>query len=357
MYKSENFVSIKALNKDMRYINVLNGLYNIRTGQLEPHSPSVYSTIQLPIVYNPSKTDSPIFDSYLDTLCDGIADKKQFLLEYMGACLFNIPGKKFKKSLFMFGEGDTGKSIIKSITEQLLGEGNYMGIDLRQLEARFGSASIFGKRLAGSADVSFMTVAELNIFKQATGGNSIQGERKCKDAFEFIYDGLFWFAMNRLPKFGGDDGEWVYKRIIPFYCSNPIPDGQKDKDLLDKIFEQEKQAIFNKAIKGLRAVIDNDYTFHEPAESAIIRKNYRIDNNSALDFFHTMMEKRDGDVVWDDKLTVSKVYKAYKSWYSSMNPSGHYIKTMTDFYCDISDFLGIKYDVYEGQEQQRFLSQ
>ncbi len=272
----------------------------------------------------------------------------------MGACLSNIPGKKFKKSLFMFGEGDTGKSIIKSLTEMLLGEGNYMGIDLRQLEARFGSASIFGKRLAGSADVSFMTVAELNIFKQATGGDSIQGERKCKDAFEFTYDGLFWFAMNRLPKFGGDDGEWVYKRIIPFYCPNPIPDGQKDKDLLDKIFEQEKQAIFNKAMMGLRAVLDNDYTFHEPAESAIIRRNYRIDNNSALDFFHTMMEKKDGDVSWDDKLTVSKVYKAYKSWYSSMNPSGHYMKKMVDFYNDIADFLGIKYDVMKAKSSRGF---
>ena len=221
--KSENFVSIKALNKDMRYINLQNGLYNIKTRKLEPHSPSVYSTIQLPIEYDPSKTASPLFDAYLDNLCDGVEYKKQFLLEYMGACLSNVPGKKFKKSLFMFGEGDTGKSIIKSLTEMLLGEGNYMGIDLRQLEARFGSGSIFGKRLVGSADVSFMIIAELNVFKQATGGDSIQGEHKCKDKFEFSYDGLFWFCMNRLPKFGGDDGEWVYKRIILFTARTRFP--------------------------------------------------------------------------------------------------------------------------------------
>ena len=127
--------------------------------------------------------------------------------------------------------------------------------------------------------------------------------------------------------------------------------------MLDKIFEQEKQAIFNKAMKGLRAVLDNDYTFHEPVESAIIRNNYRIDNNSALDFFHTMMEKREDrarDVSWDDKLTVSKVYKAYKSWYSSMNPSSHYMKKMTDFYNDIADFLGIKYDVMKGKSSRGF---
>ena len=69
-----------------------------------------------------------------------------------------------KKALFMYGPGDTGKSILKSLVEHLLGKGNFIGIDLAEIEARFGTGGIYGKRLVGSSDMSFMTVAELILF-------------------------------------------------------------------------------------------------------------------------------------------------------------------------------------------------
>lgn len=44
-----------------------------------------------------------------------------------------------KKSLFMTGEGDTGKFQIKSLAELLLGKGNFIGIDFKKIESRFGT--------------------------------------------------------------------------------------------------------------------------------------------------------------------------------------------------------------------------
>ena len=161
---------------------------------------------------------TPVFDRYLNTLTNGREDKKRFLLEYLGACLSNVPGFKMKKALFLYGVGDTGKLLLKRLAERLLGIGNYTGIDLSQMEERFGASSIYGKRLADSADMSFMTISELKIFKKATGGDVIRTEFKGKDSFDFTYKGLLWFCMNRLPKFGGDNGQWVYDRIIPVHC-------------------------------------------------------------------------------------------------------------------------------------------
>ena len=42
--------------------------------------------------------------------------------------------------------------------------------------------------------------------------------------------------MNRLPKFGGDDGKWVYDRIMVVDCPNVIPKEQQDKQLLEKMY-------------------------------------------------------------------------------------------------------------------------
>lgn len=85
------------------------------------------------------------------------------------------------------------------MAELLLGKGNYAGIDLKELEARFGTSAIYGKRLAGSADMSYLSVDELKIFKQCTGGDALFAEYKGMNSFEFVYDGLLWFCMNKLP--------------------------------------------------------------------------------------------------------------------------------------------------------------
>jgi putative DNA primase/helicase len=41
--------------------------------------------------------------------------------------------------------------------------------------------------------------------------------------------------MNRLPKFGGDDGKWVYERIMLVKCNNVIPLKDQDRMLLDNV--------------------------------------------------------------------------------------------------------------------------
>lgn len=81
----------------------------------------------------------------------------------------------------MVGNGDTGKSQLKSLVEKLLGRGNFIGIDLKEIEARFGTGAIYGTRLAGSSDMSFLSVNELKAFKMITGGDAIsQSSKGCR---------------------------------------------------------------------------------------------------------------------------------------------------------------------------------
>ena len=336
------YIPQTALNADENLINFQNGLLDIRTMNLRPHDPAVLCTIQSPCDWTGVPSPAPVFDSYLSTLTGGNDQTQALLMDFVGAALSNVPGHRMKKALFLHGPGDTGKSQLKRLVEKLLGFGNYTGIDMAQMEARFGTSSIYGKRLAGSSDMSFMTVSELKVFKRATGGDTLFAEFKGQDSFEFVYSGLLWFCMNELPKFGGDDGTWVFDRIIPVHCPNVIPLESRDSKLLDKMYSERAGIVYG-AITAFRSVIERGYHFTETQEMMEARKDYRIENNTALEFFQTCMKPRRHLPKNNDPFTVKKVYTAYCRWYDQ-NYGKQYRKTKKEFFRAIADSLGTTYE-------------
>lgn len=328
-----------ALNAREDIINFRNGLLVVTAtdARLIPHMPDILTTIQIPCNYTENLIPTPNFDRYLHTLTNGDRDVQQLLLEFMGVVISNIKGYRMKKSLFLVGAGDTGKSVLKSLTEHLIGRGNFIGIDLKEIEARFGTGAIYGTRLAGSSDMSFLSVDELKTFKKITGGDSLFAEFKGQQAFEFTYDGLLWFCMNRLPKFGGDDGKWVYDRIMVVECKNVIPPEKQDKQLLDKLYA-EREGIVRKAAMAMMKVIKNGYRFSEPKSVTAAREQYMSDNNTVISFWNECMVQR-GKI--SDKATVGKIYDVYKAWCQDNN-SG-YAKSAKEFRNIISDYLNTSY--------------
>ena len=310
-----NILNSTLLNQDENIINFQNGILNLDTMELQPHSPDILSTIQIPCNWNGADAPTPVFDSFMDSFTEGREDVRKLLLQFMGVCISNIKGWRLKKALFLIGEGDTGKSQLKGLTERLLGAGNHIGIDLDRIEARFGTSAIYGKRLAGSSDMKFLTIKELEVFKQCTGGDALFAEFKGLSAFHFIYDGLLWFCANRAPKFGGDQGDWVYDRMMIINCHNVIPVEKRDRKLLDKLYA-EREGIVYKAVMALKEVIANGYRFDEPDIVKENRHAYKLQNNSVLYFFEECMQERPkpGSVPRNDRFTVNRVYDAYRNW-------------------------------------------
>jgi len=336
-----NYVGQDELNADENVINFENGLLRITGDALEltPHSPAQLSTIQIPCAWKGVPSPTPVFDRYMHTLTNGDPGIEQLLLEFIGACISNIKGWRMKKSLFLVGNGDTGKSQLKSLVERLLGKANYVGTDLKDIEARFGTGVIYGTRLAGSSDMSFLTVDELKTFKRLTGGDSVFAEFKGEQGFEFTYSGLLWFCMNRLPKFGGDDGQWVYDRIMVVNCPNVIPKAKQDKQLLDKMYA-ERDGIIYKAVLALRRVIANGYRFSEPESIRMARDDYRSRNSSVISFYNDCMCSLPGDRI-NRHCTTGRIYKVYQA-YCKENNNG-FAKTAKEFRQEFADYFGTTY--------------
>ena len=337
-----NYISQDELNSREDIINFKNGLLVVTAGELRliPHDPAVYSTIQIPCNWTGERSDTPVFADYLKTLTDGDKAVAKLLLQFMGVCLSNVKGWRMKKALFLVGDGDTGKSQLKSLVERLLGRGNFIGADLDTIEARFGTGTIYGTRLAGSSDMGFMTVKELKTFKMLTGGDSVFAEFKGMQGFEFTYSGLLWFCMNRLPKFGGDNGSWVYNRIMVVNCPNVIPPEKQDKQLLDKMYN-ECEGIVYLAVRALQKVLLNGFRYDEPESVSQAREQYMAENNTVICFFDECMTQRpDGKI--RDNATTGKVYKVYREWCIDNN-SG-FAKTAKEFRDTLASHLGSTFE-------------
>lgn len=307
-----DFADVKEVDFDTQedIVAFENGVLNLRTGKLEEHNPKYNITRVVHANFKKELTlaDAPLFQKFLNDLVGNTDSTQDFLLSYIGAILSNVWGKRWKSVLMLVGKGNTGKSVLRELTIMLVGEENNIAIELRRMQEKFGAAPLFRKRLAGSGDLEYIELSDLNILKSLTGGDMVSGEFKGKDLFSFQYKGMLWFNANELPYFRGDRGEHVYDRFVIVRCNNVIPVEQRDPMLLDKLWG-ERDAIASVAIKlVMEAVVKNNYKLPETNAMKEERKRYAIKNNSLFTFVSECCYLHEGEV------RTSQFHQVYKRW-------------------------------------------
>lgn len=118
-----NYIPMDALNTDESIINFENGLLDLSSGEpiLMPHSPDVYSTIQIPCRWTGEAAPTPVFDMYMHTLTGGDEAVTKLLLEFMGACLSNVRGYRMKSRCFSWGPATAARASSRRCVSGFLG--------------------------------------------------------------------------------------------------------------------------------------------------------------------------------------------------------------------------------------------
>jgi P4 family phage/plasmid primase-like protien len=337
--RNSDYITHNQMDTDENIINFQNGILSLDTMKLTPHSPKILSTIQIPCNWEAKPAKTPHWDKYIDTLTAGNADYKKLLFEYIGAVASNVYGSRFKKALFLVGRGDTGKSLISGLLSRILGEGNTSERSLERLGQRFGETAVYMKRLIYSADMSYMNTENLDRFKELTGGDTIAVEFKNKEPFEYRFKGLMLFAMNELPKFGGDKGNHVYDRMIIVKCDNVVPENERDRHLSDKLFE-ERQGIISKCVLYFCEVLKRGFSFSVPPECITALNEYKTDNSAIIEFWNDCTESR--EYRDSERITVTEMYGAFTVWNEEQ---GYRFKpTMKDFKREIAAYRNVRFD-------------
>ena len=264
--QERNICSFRDLDTDEKYINLRNGLYNLDTRKLEPHTPKVYSTTQLACEYHPEDGSRPVFNRYMDDLCsdrDGKVDeeKRAVLQEYFGLILSNVKVHRVKLCVVLWSIlGNSGKTQILNLIGELLGDGKIANIPRQHMNeaSKFSLGSIIGKRMISIGDQTCSEIKDSAVFKQLTGGDPVKVEPKNKQPFYYTFPGGIAIACNNLPSFQDDKGGHLFERLCVVPCTNTIEKEWRDGAILDKMLK-ERDAIFNWFLEGLHRLIDNHF--------------------------------------------------------------------------------------------------
>lgn len=288
----EHVTTPKAFNECEDYINFKNGLYNLNTKRLEPHTPQVLYTWQVNSEYDPNDNYKPVFDKFINDLStdiDGEIDeqRRSNLSETMGLAISNVYGYRTKQlSLLHSLIGNTGKSQYLNLVVYLIGISNIINLafqNMNEEKGKFALADGRTARLIMVGDQGKASVKDSSILKSIVSGDVIKGEAKGKDLFYFVFRGFMLIACNDLPYIEDDKGDHMYRRLNIIPSDHVISDKEKDPKIFDKMLK-ELPAIINWAIEGLHRLIENNYTFTKIDGAAVYYDDYRKASDTVYDF-------------------------------------------------------------------------
>jgi len=246
-----------------KLINLKNGVFDLETWTLKPHSPDVLFMRQLPVYYQEG-ADCPAIRKFFGEI---VRPEDVISLEEIAAfCL--MPGYSIQKAAMLQGEGSNGKSTYLNLINAFLGPRNVSGKTLKDLvNNRFATAALYGKYANIFPDLPSAELTATGQFKALTGGDHVSAEKKFKDCFEFMNLAKLIFSANELPK-TRDCTRAFYRRwliiIFPFIFEG----SQKDPNLINKLTTaQELSGLLNLALATLKRLMDQgDFTRSSTSE-------------------------------------------------------------------------------------------
>lgn len=294
---SANTRSYEELNADERFINVQNGLLDIYSGELKSHSPELISSLQIKSNFVQEAT-APKWERFIESLCyNPVSDEidremVSALQEWTGFILSPIYGYRIKKCLLLYSaRGNSGKSVFLTILSALLGTDATANVDFESLgSSRWATGRAFGKRLLSIGDEGGESISSSQNFKQMTGGDMVEAERKGIQGFDYRFRGVICAACNLLPFFIDDKGDHIIERFYFLNCRHTIPAEKRDPMYADKLLD-EKEGIFAWAMEGLQRFIDNGMRFSKCESSRILTDEYRARHDSVYAFMLDHVEK------------------------------------------------------------------
>jgi hypothetical protein len=125
-------------------VNVLNGLLDINTRTLSPHSADFLSPVQLPVKFDPA-VRCPAWDKFVSEVFPG--DSEAVAWEIPAWLM--TPDTSIQKAILLMGDGANGKSTYLRGVLAFIGKHNTSAVSLHKLENdRFSAARLIGRLLS-----------------------------------------------------------------------------------------------------------------------------------------------------------------------------------------------------------------
>ena len=294
-------------NLPAEWINFKNGYYDPVEQAMHPHDPKYLCLNQISHEFHPEQMDAlmsggDVTKAYLATAIPDPVEQRM-LWEYLGYSMTS--DTKMQKFLMLVGEGGTGKSVIISLFQKVIGIDNCSSISLQDLNRRFYATGLFGKLLNACGDIPCKALDSIDVLKKAVVEDSILYEKKGQDALQFFSHAKLLFSSNGMPDNVEEKSDAFYRRLLILEM-NHKPEA-KDPKLKKKIAKETDYAI-HMAVNALHELYERGEIL-ESENSRRCVEEARRSADSVKAFVDEMVIEKPG--AW---LARSSAYEAYDEY-------------------------------------------
>jgi P4 family phage/plasmid primase-like protien len=296
-------------------LNFKNGVLDLETGKMEPHSTKYGFTYTIPYDYAP-KGDCPTFKQFLRDISCNDDELATLIAEYMGYCLSGADPELVQKCAVLYGDGANGKSVLIHLMRELVGEDNCTSMSIGSLQKDNYRYQLMNKMFNVSGEAPNDAFMNSEIFKGIVGGDTIEVRRLYKEPVMWKCTTKLMFACNELP-FTNDFSYGLSRRLLIIRFGQTFTDkkGNRDPHILKKLLA-ERSDIFAYCLAKFKKVAANGYNFTIPLTVEQELEDYIEDADTVAKFVVDMC-KYDADF----KATVSgqTIYNLFAMWCDDNN--------------------------------------
>ena len=293
------------------YVNCLNGIVDVRSGELLEHSPDFRFKHCIRARYIPD-SNCPEFLNYLESITGGDKELKNLLRVVIGYILSHYNNAKL--AFLIYGIPHTGKSVLCNLISRIIGNDYVSNIDIAMMNRQEYAASLANSLLNVAPDLKNEPLKDVGFFKSLVSKDDVITARILyQNPIKIKCETKMLLSTNHFISFAPDvrtyDIEAVFNRLlyIPFQYP-PIKDSDNNKHLSDELFE-ERDAIFTWAMGGLRYYVDHNENFPQCTLSAEIKAKNVAQFCPEKMFFAEALKTADGK--YESSSAITDAFNAY----------------------------------------------
>ncbi len=302
--------SMEDFDTEAHLLNCANGIVDLRTGELLPHSPEHRVMLQTTVAYDPA-ADCPKWDAFLARVQPD-PEMRDYLQEVVG---YSLTGSLAEQAMFLHhgATGSNGKSVFLVVAALLAGDYSQV-VPRETLLVKNGGAEhptsvarMRGRRFLQASETGIGRRLDEETVKGLTGGEEQTARYMGKDFFEFRPTGKIHLITNHLPKIS--DANSIWRRMHLIKWGETITEDEQNPEMLEPSYwEPEAPGILAWAVRGeVRRF--NRPRLVMPASMREDINDYRTDQDVLGEFITGRLE------IDETAFTAAQdVYGAYANW-------------------------------------------
>lgn len=230
-------------------ISCTNGLLDLSTRTVHPHSPALFNAVSVPFDYDQGAPEPAAWLEFLGSVWPDDSDSVELLRQFLG---YVLSGRTdYQKMLLLIGPTRSGKGTIARMLTELVGRGHVAGPTLASLGTNFGLSPLLGKPLAVISDARLGSTPPHTVVERLlsiTGEDMLTVDRKFRDPWSGKLPTRFVVLSNELPRFQDSSGAIANRLLVLTMTASFL--GKEDRTL-DRRLRAELPGILNWCLDGL----------------------------------------------------------------------------------------------------------